>query len=80
MINYLHRKGLKKAIEICGGTQQSLANAITEMFPIAGVSRESVQYWQRTIKLLPLERALQIEKVTGGKVTQQELRPDLFGK
>lgn len=42
-----------------------------------GVSKMAVSKWKRTG--VTAERALQIEIVTNGAITRQDLRPDLFG-
>lgn len=39
-----------------------------------GISREAVQQWRRC----PAERAIQLERLTGGQITRHELRPDLY--
>ena len=60
---------INKAIEYYG-SQAALARA-------CGVSQMAVSKWTR--HGVPPERALQIEKLTDGAVTRQDLRPDLFG-
>lgn len=61
---------VQKAVDILGG-QTALANA-------CGVKQQYVWKWLR-MERIPAERAIQIERATGGAVTRQELRPDLFG-
>ena len=61
---------LERAVEICGG-QTGLARA-------CGVKQGHVWNWLRRDKLLPAERAIQIEAATAGAVTREELRPDIF--
>lgn len=39
-----------------------------------GISREAVQQWRRC----PAERAIQLERLTAGKFTRHQLRPDLY--
>jgi DNA-binding transcriptional regulator YdaS (Cro superfamily) len=56
--------GLKKALEIAGGTR-ALAKAL-------GITAGAISHWDR----IPAERLLEIEKVTG--VPRDELRPDLY--
>lgn len=43
-----------------------------------GVDRTTVWRWEQDV--IPVERAIEIEKATAGKVTRQHLRPDLFGE
>lgn len=43
-----------------------------------GVSEQSVSRWC-TEEGIPPERAVEVEKVTQGRITREELRPDLFG-
>ena len=42
-----------------------------------GVNKSTVLRWERDG--VPAERAVEIEKVFGGKIKRQELRPDIFG-
>ena len=62
-------KAIDKAIQHYG-SQAALARA-------CDVSQMAVSKWTRNG--VPPERALQIEKLTDGAVTRQDLRPDLFG-
>ena len=41
---------------------------------VLGISREAVQQWRRC----PAERVIQLERVIGGRITRQQLRPDLY--
>jgi DNA-binding transcriptional regulator YdaS (Cro superfamily) len=61
---------ISQAIEICG-TQAALAEAI-------GVTPQAVNQWV-TKGQVPIERVVAVEQATGGKVTRQQLRPDIFG-
>lgn len=47
-----------------------------EFARLLGVSQGTVGYWLHN-KLPTLERAIQIEKITGGKVRCEDLRPDV---
>jgi DNA-binding transcriptional regulator YdaS (Cro superfamily) len=42
-----------------------------------GVTQSRVSQWLNG-ETIPAERCVKIEQATGGKVTRQELRPDLF--
>lgn len=53
-------------------TQQALASQL-------GVTQGLVSQWVRGETQITAERALEIEAATGGQVTRQELRPDIFG-
>jgi len=44
-----------------------------------GVSQGRVSQWLDG-ETIPAERCVAIEKATQGRVTRQDLRPDLFGK
>jgi DNA-binding transcriptional regulator YdaS (Cro superfamily) len=46
---------------------------------LVGVSQGRVSQWLAG-ETIPAERCVVIEKATAGKVTRQELRPDLFSK
>jgi len=61
---------LAQAIRIVG-TQQKLADAL-------GIKSPSITEWHQ--RKVPAERCLAIEHATGGAVTRQELRPDIFGE
>lgn len=63
-------EALKRAVEIAGG-QTALAKAL-------GVQQAHVWNWLNRDKVLPGEYAIPIERATGGQVTRQELRPDLY--
>lgn len=51
------------------GGQRALAKEV-------GVTYQAVQKWRAG--RVPAERCVEIERVTGGKVTRYDLRPDLF--
>jgi DNA-binding transcriptional regulator YdaS (Cro superfamily) len=51
------------------GTQCNLSKAI-------GVSQVAVSKWAKNG--IPPNRAIQIEQLTKGEITRQELRPDFF--
>jgi DNA-binding transcriptional regulator YdaS (Cro superfamily) len=51
----------------------------TELARALGVSQGLVGHWVHGRKRITAERAVQIERATGGQVTRAELRPDLFG-
>ncbi|MFO1351883.1 MAG: Cro/CI family transcriptional regulator [Gammaproteobacteria bacterium] len=61
---------IDRAIATCGGK-------ITVFAKQVGVTHQAVSKWRRFG--VPAERAMQIEIATGGAVTRQELRPDIFG-
>lgn len=44
------------------------------------VSAVTVHQWEKGIKQVPFERCDEIERATGGRVTCEELRPDLAEK
>lgn len=52
------------------GSQKAFANAI-------GVSQPAVHKWLRGSRVKP-ENAISIEKATSGKVTKEQIRPDIF--
>lgn len=62
---------LLKAIEVMGGVTK-LARAI-------GTGQNTVSNWLLEGRKVPAERCLPIERATGGLVTKEELRPDIFG-
>jgi DNA-binding transcriptional regulator YdaS (Cro superfamily) len=53
-------------------TQTDLAHRL-------GVTQGLVHQWVTGKTRITAERAVEIEKATGGQVTRQELRPELFG-
>lgn len=65
-------KHIKRAIEIVGG-QTELAKAVG-----GTCKQQHVWNWLHRDTEITLENALKIERATGGKVTQAQLRPDLF--
>lgn len=56
-----------------GMTQQEFADMV-------GCSQGLVSQWLAGNCRITAERAVVIEKVTGGKVSAIELRPDIFGQ
>ena len=72
----VHKEGVQKAIDYFG-SQQALADAINNEFDDR-LKQSHIHKWLHLVKKLPLERAYQIEKVTNGKVTKENLRSDLF--
>jgi DNA-binding transcriptional regulator YdaS (Cro superfamily) len=61
---------LQRAVAITG-SQSELARRI-------GVRQGYVWKWLRS-KKVPAERCAAIERATGGAVTREQLRPDIFG-
>lgn len=43
-----------------------------------GVSHEAVRRWINDVNRVTAERAVAVEVATGGQVTREQLRPDLF--
>lgn len=60
---------IDKAAEAVG-SQAALAKAL-------GVTPMAVTQWKK--RGVPPERCRDIEQATGGQVTREELRPDIFG-
>lgn len=57
---------LARAIEIVGGP--------TKMARKLGVTPQAISQWDRA----PSGRVIQIEQATGGEVTREDLRPDMY--
>src|SRR5258708_26045128 len=66
----MNNAALHKARAAAGGKDTDLARLL-------GISQSAVSQW-KTKQRVPLRRALQIEALTGGQVTKEELRPDVF--
>lgn len=64
------KKFLEIAIECAGGSQTALAKEL-------GVSQPYVNKMVKTGHV-PVEQCRNIERVTNGKVTAEQLRPDIF--
>ncbi len=62
-------KPIEIAIKACG-TQTSLAEKL-------GVKQPTVSEWLRDERQVPKGRCPDIERITGGSVTADELRPDV---
>ena len=62
-------KKLNEAIKIAG-SQVSMAKKL-------GVEPPVVFHWKK--RGVPAKYCLRIERITGGKVTASDLRPDIFG-
>lgn len=61
---------LKRACEFFGG-QAQLAEEL-------GISKQMVHKWLKGNSVITPIRAMEIEDLTGGAVTAEELRPDLL--
>lgn len=61
---------LKKYVNSSRGISAYLAKQL-------GVSPVMVSQWANGVKQVPAERCIEIEDLTDGKVTCEELRPDL---
>ena len=58
-----------QAVQMLGGT---IATA-----KLLGVSKSAVAQFKSGYRRLPVARALEVERLTGGRVTHQQMRPDL---
>ena len=67
------RELVKRAVEICG-SQSELARRIG-----GRVRQGHIWKWINYTRVIPAERAIQIERATEGRVSRYELRPDVFG-
>lgn len=62
-------QAISKAVDAMG-TSAALAAAL-------GVSRPAVSQWLRGEHQVPVIRCIEIERITGGAVRCEELRPDI---
>lgn len=67
---YMTIDALKKAIKTIGSQRRLSKNL--------GISSQRVNHWVNRDKKVPGEFCIAIEKLTKGKVTRFELRPDIF--
>jgi DNA-binding transcriptional regulator YdaS (Cro superfamily) len=51
--------------------------AQSHLAAVANIPAPMLSQWASGARPIPIERCAQIERATGGKVTVQELRPDL---
>lgn len=63
-------EALKKAVDLAGG-QSALAVKI-------GRRQQHVWNWLNRTKQVASDSAIPVERAVGGKVTRNELRPDLY--
>jgi DNA-binding transcriptional regulator YdaS (Cro superfamily) len=70
------KKAFAAAIALCGG-QAALARLLTRA---AGKTVSQQRIWNAAHRdqSIPAEWCVAIEKATGGKVSRQDLRPDLY--
>jgi DNA-binding transcriptional regulator YdaS (Cro superfamily) len=61
------KEALQTAIRIAGGK-----SAAAE---VLGISRQAIWKWD----VAPVERVADLERLSKGKITRFELRPDIFG-
>mgnify|MGYP000585399846 FL=1 len=69
MVRAMSKEGLEAARAAAGGKNVDLARLL-------GITESAVSQW----KVVPPDRAIEIEKKTNGKVTRYDIRPDFFGK
>lgn len=62
---------IKQAIEVCGGTQKALADAI-------GLTQPGVHWLLYGDGQVSAETAIKIDMATKGRVRKEALRPDIF--
>ena len=62
---------IQQAVEHCGG-RQKLAAA-------AGVSVQAISFWLAGQRTISPEAANKVHAATGGAVSREMLRPDVFG-
>ncbi len=60
------------------GSQSELARRISAVPGQKPITPQGVGAWCRGEVLIPPERVLAIEAITGGQVTRHELRPDIY--
>lgn len=65
-----HKKLVQEAIRIAG-SQGKLAKRL-------GISQQGVSYLLNSAKRVPAEIAVAIDSFTGGEISKEKLRPDLF--
>lgn len=63
---------IQRAIEFCGG-QKALAERI-------GLHQSFVSQLLHEVRPVPAKWCRKIEEATGGDVTKEQLRPDIFGQ
>lgn len=61
---------IAKALKAVGGRKADIA-------ALLGITPAAVSRWGDTV---PVNRAIDLEQKTGGKVTRYDLRPDIFGE
>lgn len=64
---------IQRAIAACDNNKAVLARLV-------GVTPAMVWQWENGRRPVPATRCADIEQATGGAVTRQELRPDVFGE
>jgi DNA-binding transcriptional regulator YdaS (Cro superfamily) len=66
------RDHIRRAIELVG-SQRALAEQI-------GLSQQGISYLLNEAPQVSAEIAIAIHRATGGKVSKEELRPDIFAE
>lgn len=68
----IFRHHLERAVKLAG-SQRALAQK-------AGLSQQGISWLLNDADQISAEVAIKVERATGGAVTRQMLRPDLFGE
>jgi DNA-binding transcriptional regulator YdaS (Cro superfamily) len=69
---------LYRAIQIAG-SQEALAAHIKRISKNPKMHQSHISYWTRSVHGTPPQYCQAIETATHGRVTRQQLRPDIFG-
>ncbi len=70
-------KAIQRAADLLGG-QSELARQLSALgAPGDTITPQGVSYWCRSGRL-PAERVLDVERLTQGRVSRHDLRPDLY--
>ena len=68
-ITVAHKKAILHALKYFAN-QADMANML-------GITRQAVNHWVSGRKVIPASQAIKLERLIGGKITAEYLRPDL---
>jgi len=75
-----HVRALRDAVEHGGGSQVALSEGIAAFMKRPAFGQSTISYWLSAQTLLEAKWWPAIEHCTKGRVTREQLRPDVFGK
>lgn len=76
----MSERPIERAVRIVASENPDIRGGQSKLARAIGVSQQRVWNWLHRDQAVPARYCKDIEAATGGRVTAEELRPDVFGK